>query len=737
MAKQTLLGRIASFIPERAQKLTSSPQPTQQQAATATSVSGMGGYGRTSGTTYVSNTAAALVGYAFRCLEIKEQRRAKVVPQFFVEINQDELTPLEVTHWLPQLYKRPNKFYSPMQTRIAETQSLEYYGSAYCYLPHFGQDRPYQYWVLDPNRIYIDQDPDTLVRTYGYYTQAKGYIIIQPHEMLHKRFINISTQQTMLKGYPRLASLFDSLSINAELKAFLSRYFKADALPPIVFTLKGGAHMPAPEIKATIRNDWNEVLPNHKVAGFMPEGLDLTPIQGMSSKTAEQIIAQNAGQNVVDEICDVIGVPKAIVQMSNDSYASSIQHSNDFLTGTIQPLCDIHADAETHYFSRYIDNIVIKHEVELQRDKEYELRAKVALGFIPNEERKAVGAEPVPDGDSLLIPAAYMPLTQVMQGGAGANADAVPTEAPAPSQAEQPTPVGSGASLKKKDNSNDDSDDPFNDKAFADAYWNKAIKKQSAKMEGIRRAVVGSLADLEAEVLRNFKKASGKYYTAAGRPRKNKSEVNDDFDLFDVDEFMDRFFDDATPAIRELVSSTLIESLQEVGENWDGIESEFDRRLETIIRDSASKIKEPVQTIHSELNRLLVRMKDNNIDEVTDAIKEKFSGYSDGRAKAIARTTSTATNGSAQRSAWDAVNIQPAWLSQRAGTTRVTHRKADGSKPDSAGYFRVGADKMKSPGTGGLAEENINCQCVLRPVARASKHVMSLKAYVNIRAFAA
>ena len=53
------------------------------------------------------------------------------------------------------------------------------------------------------------------------------------------------------------------------------------------------------------------------------------------------------------------------------------------------------------------------------------------------------------------------------------------------------------------------------------------------------------------------------------------------------------------------------------------------------------------------------------------------------------------------------------WNSSNDSRTRRDHRRLDGKTIPLDEYFRVGSDKMLTPGTGNHAEQNVNCRCFL------------------------
>lgn len=106
--------------------------------------------------------------------------------------------------------------------------------------------------------------------------------------------------------------------------------------------------------------------------------------------------------------------------------------------------------------------------------------------------------------------------------------------------------------------------------------------------------------------------------------------------------------------------------------------------------------------------------------EVADRIKAKFESWDKGRALMISRTeTISASNFSDLESVKQSgleKRLRKFWLNEV--DARETHQIAgsvyasDGAI-EINGNFQVGADSMKAPGNGSLAEENINCRCTL------------------------
>lgn len=242
--------------------------------------------------------------------------------------------------------------------------------------------------------------------------------------------------------------------------------------------------------------------------------------------------------------------------------------------------------------------------------------------------------------------------------------------------------------------------------AKAVAYW-KSYDTPAEKFSAqLAAALAKPIAAIEREVLKSVGSKS--------RGRKDDER----FDLFDTDDAEDALAAASRVLLKSYVDSVFEQAVTEVGENWRTIRSQFDEAIGRTLKGSTEKITTAVGTIKDDLQTLLRDNSDLPADELTQLVKEKFSFYSEAGAARIARTTATYATGSSQREAWGELDVEYSWLSQRDGATRDSHRSADGQRPDKEGYFKVGGDRMRHPGAGSIAKENVNCRCVLRGTIR-------------------
>ena len=133
------------------------------------------------------------------------------------------------------------------------------------------------------------------------------------------------------------------------------------------------------------------------------------------------------------------------------------------------------------------------------------------------------------------------------------------------------------------------------------------------------------------------------------------------------------------------------------------------RDREPLIRNASDEIFESIKSTLEEGFQA-----GDTTAELADRVRAAFNGISDDRAQAIAVTeTGAAYSTGREVSAKDAGYKTAEWLSSRDSKVRPTHKAADGQIVKAGEQFQVGNDRMASPCNGSLAEENVNCRCVV------------------------
>jgi SPP1 gp7 family putative phage head morphogenesis protein len=109
------------------------------------------------------------------------------------------------------------------------------------------------------------------------------------------------------------------------------------------------------------------------------------------------------------------------------------------------------------------------------------------------------------------------------------------------------------------------------------------------------------------------------------------------------------------------------------------------------------------------------------IDEARRRLRGYFEQAADYRAERIARTEIVSSANAANLAAYQISGLVDGkeWLAVQDGQTRDTHRHLDGQRTGITGEFVSSSGaRTQGPGLFGVAEEDINCRCTLRPVIK-------------------
>lgn len=406
-------------------------------------------------------------------------------------------------------------------------------------------------------------------------------------------------------------------------------------------------------------------------------------------------------------ICAAFRVPPIIAYanmgLENATYNNLEGFERLFVRGTVTSLWTMVADAIERGMREEFDADINLHfdtsRIAALREDRNELETRVTATYAAgirtkNEARKEIGLDGVPSGD-------------VFADGSTPTAAKPEPEAVAPEPMPQSAEAAKarGASFKAAAIRGQG---VFNEKV-ATAHFKAYDRLSQAGADKIALALADAFTALEKKLLSGIKESKG--------AEKKELDVADILAFWDEDFFTKLLEDAATEPTQELVTTMFQAAAANIKQDWDEIESEFDKKQKRVLQLSLSKIKETDATTRAQLQGLLEGMANAKVDDIRTVIKSKFDQYRDSKVNAIARTTATFATGAAQTEVWSEFGFEHEWLTQRDGKARQTHTAVDGDRPDEDGYFNVGADKMKFPASGSVAGENVNCRCTLIPVA--------------------
>lgn len=308
-----------------------------------------------------------------------------------------------------------------------------------------------------------------------------------------------------------------------------------------------------------------------------------------------------------------------------------------------------------------------------------------------NEARAALELEPVEDAlDGFLADLTPAP-----------PPPAAPTEAEPDPEADDTTDDPPGKRRGRATQSGVPGGKSIDVEAEAKAYWKRFDDPAEGLTEKLARVIGEGFEKLLPMVLARVPKKSAK--------------DREDWLPWSSDSVVVKLLTEAaTPLLQTFLGEMFMQAVEELDESWDAVESDFDVRMREALLASTERIAETVPTVKSELQALLAAHFEDGPDALADLIKQKFTQYSGGKARTIARTTATFATNRALDDTAEELDGEKLWLTQRDGDVRDSHRKADGQRADDKGMFEVGGKRGRHPGGLGSAEEDINCRCVVR-----------------------
>lgn len=176
---------------------------------------------------------------------------------------------------------------------------------------------------------------------------------------------------------------------------------------------------------------------------------------------------------------------------------------------------------------------------------------------------------------------------------------------------------------------------------------------------------------------------------------------------------------DVTPVLEDGINSWGEGQLAKLGS-----EADFDMR-NPLISDYLDAWREQsivgiTQTTRDQVTALLQDCvaEGIGIDEIKSRLRDTFEGWTSTKAATVARTEVVSASNSANLAAYQISGLVDSkeWLSVQDGETRDTHRELDGQVRGIAEDFDSSSGATaQCPGSFGIAEEDINCRCTVRP----------------------
>lgn len=635
-------------------------------------------------------------GISYACIEQRAEARAGLEWKAYIRDAKEQGGKKEAgaDHWLSALMENPNPAlpwltWEDIQKAIEHWQSVA--GAAFLWMPKDGKRVPQSIWIIPPALVTMIPSTriDRIVGGYEVWTPG-GAMPVPYDEMCFLPLMapSSSLEGQWLRGQSRIGKALADIDVGYYVREHLTNHFKNGAIPPL-FMESQDVVRPADrksfmkeflEEHQGVNNVWKPIyLPGNTKAIVADVTGNLRNLSEMTEKIDRRVAV-------------IFRVPWGILTGEYDAAAPAASFKGQW--HTLQRAIDPDAKRSAKVLTRFLQlsdpNVIIGYEpiewsdpTEVRLDEVHRLDNGQAT---INDLRRERGLEesPEPIANMLLLRPDLIAAYTALQ----------PKKEPEPNQPPGGQLLPSNAIVEQSQGEVPDQIEEAIAKAIATrsmrslltdttrtdsvraALWLRKDDTRAEYAALLKRTIQRELRGLEKEILGNVRSIGVAAYT----------RDDDRKDPFDTDAAK-KAWEKATADDRaKLVDWSMRDAANAVDKDWDELQSEFDKQVQRAVDKSSSLIKEPVDTIHREMQELLRKMKDKPTDDVAKAIRSAFETYSESRADLIAQTTAAVTINASQKEAWQEMGFKRSWLTRRDKRVRGAH-KIDGQVEDEDGQF--------------------------------------------------
>lgn len=622
----------------------------------------------------LSELESTAYGTMYSCLQLRCNGLVSAEFKGY-KLNNWDKEELSNAHWVSRLLANPNPFFTYSQVITFIEQWLCINGNAFIWTPTLGHDVPLQMWVLNATRVKVIKGGNNFIEGYVYNSVKDGQIYLPEKEVIHLAKVNpVGLREEIVGmnifGVGLVTAALQYAAIDNEVGRYLLRLLANNAVPPLVATIP--EDMDADEWNS-MRNKWNERLPNYKLNALLTNGMSLT----LPPESTISISYESISKDVRSQIAQVFGIPTGMLTGEYQNRATAEVQYAVFRQQTIYPESNYIAEELTRHFQRFEDNILVEslpYEFsDIEKDiKKEEFELKYGIVTI-NDLRGKRGYDKILNGDTPLIASGLQPLANIVQN------NTVPDV------------------VKKKVIRNLT---PYTADARA-KHWAQYDDIQQDVSKQLYAPIRDAISDMniQAEDIIN----------------------NDNFtDVIVVNpESLNVISDKINTAVNK-VTQRVLKEFEAGNEDLSG---DFGKQMQKIAYDTNMKISDSLELIREDIAVTLSANASKTKEELTAILQNKYKQLSRGRADAIAQTTATSVTTGVQKNVYKDFGQLSMWNTQRDKKVRPSHRAMDGQITNELGYFTFSdGTKVDRPagdsqaGTTVTAANVVRCRCYLFPI---------------------
>lgn len=637
-----------------------------------------------------SELVASAIGTVYSCLQLRGNGLTSVELKPFREMN-FEKEELANSHWTNRLLSNPNPFFTYSQIIKAVANWYDVNGNAFIWMPTMGYDYPLQMWVLNPTRMRVITGGDNFIQGYQYQSVNNGAIQLPENEVIH--LANIFPSSTKpdemigmnIFGKGLVSAALPYAMIDLEVSDYLQRLFANNAVPPIIATSTENVDG---ELWQSLRDQWNEALPNYKLKALLSGGMQLA----LPPESQISVGYDSVSKDVRSQIAQVFGVPSGMLTGEFQNRATAEVQYAVFRQQTIDPVAMYFAEELTRHFRRYENDVLIEAmpyefvDVESQiKQEEFEL--KYGIKTI-NDARRERGYDTIKDGDYAMLSNGLTPLSTVV------GSPSLPTIQPGALQARNLGIVPASFPIDTAD-------------ARAE-YWNQYDELANSISKELQTTVSKFVNELQVstfEQLDSETTTQQAFGLSASQAKQLDATVN-------------KAIDKVTQKVLSEFAMGKEDLTGEFGQQMQQMSIDLNNNIKTSITDSMDLIKQDViETIAENASQPK--------EVLQEILQREFQTLSTSRCAMIAQTTATSVTTGVQKSTFTTLGFKSKWTTQRDAKVRDSHKGMDGQVQNEMGWFTFGDGSMidrpagtAQGGTSVKASNVVRCRCYLFPVKK-------------------
>jgi HK97 family phage portal protein len=316
----------------------------------------------------------------------------------------------EVTeHPFYDIMKNINKFMNRFEFMEMIDLHQELTGNAYVYVVNNQLGVPFEFWLLQPDRMIVIPSKDTWIAGYIYLTKDGREIPFTLDEIIHFKFPNPNDQYY---GWSPLAAMADSYNINLAYAKYEKSLMDNSAIPPIALVGAKDVTYTDADFKRIITR-WNKTYggaSNQGKTAWLEGGFDVKTLN-VSPKDMAYLSGRKWTR---EELAAGYGVP--ISKLTSESVNRSNAEAGDYqyLADTINPRCIRFAEKlNEKLIPLYDERLFVMFDDVVPENKEFKLKERESnitnKITVVNEERKKLGIEEVEWGQFPIVQSGMVP----------------------------------------------------------------------------------------------------------------------------------------------------------------------------------------------------------------------------------------------------------------------------------------------------------------------------------------